>query len=57
MLRCIFCDVLCRPEWEFWQSTIREITERYDTFAEFKGWKKPVETVQAKRYKPKKGGK
>jgi len=57
MLRCIFCDVLRRPEREFWQSTIREITERYDVYAEFKGWKKPVETVQAKRQKPRKGGK
>lgn len=54
MLRTVYVDILRRPEKEFYRSTLREIFERYDSYAICKGWKKEPEMVQAKQHKKRK---
>lgn len=39
-LRGFYCDMMQRPETDFWLSTFAEIYERQNTFAIIKGWKK-----------------
>ena len=42
-LRSLFVDIMRRSEEEFLTSTPAEITERWNNYAVFKGYKKPVE--------------
>ncbi len=44
--RALFCDVMGRPEKEYWNSTNREITERIDCYFEVKGEKEAADLVQ-----------
>ena len=37
-LRCLICDVMRKPEEFFWHSTMRELCERWQCFAEVKGY-------------------
>ena len=37
-LRCLICDVMRKPEEFFWHSTMRELCERWQRFAEVKGY-------------------
>ena len=37
-LRCHICDVMRKPEEFFWHSTMRELCERRQCFAEVKGY-------------------
>ena len=37
-LRCLICDVMRKPEEFFWRSTMRELCERWQCFAEVKGY-------------------
>lgn len=48
-LRGIYCDILHRSDGEFWTSTYKEIMQRWDKYAEIKGYKEPV-TVVRKHY-------
>ena len=45
-LRSLFVDVMRRSEEEFLTSTPAEITERWNNYAVYKGYKKPVETFK-----------
>lgn len=45
-LRSLFVDIMRRSEEEFLTSTPAEITERWNNYAVFKGYKKPVETFK-----------
>lgn len=48
-LRILFCDELHKPEEMFWQSTVREITERWTIYATAKGYiKEPEKAVRLK---------
>lgn len=44
-LKSLFCDIMKASETDFWLSTLREISERWDTYAEIKGFKEPVQQV------------
>lgn len=37
-LRCFICDVMRKPEEFFWHSTMRELCERWQCYAEVKGY-------------------
>lgn len=50
-LKSLYCDILHCPEKEFWRATLREIFERYLTYAELKGYRKGAEQVIAKQHK------
>lgn len=41
-VRSIYCDVMGRPEKEFWTSNLKEIQQRTEKYFEVKGLKKPV---------------
>lgn len=45
-LRCFVCDVMRKPESFFWESTMRELIERWQEFAVAKGYSKEPERVQ-----------
>lgn len=45
-LRCLVCDVMRKPDEFFWHSTIRELVERWQEFAEVKGFAKKPERIQ-----------
>ena len=45
-MRALYCDVMRRPEPEFWLSNLREVKERTDAYLEVKGLKEPVQTMQ-----------
>lgn len=45
-LRTLYCDVMKRSDIEFWNSTLREITERWDKYAEIKGYKEPTQVIK-----------
>ena len=45
-LRCFVCDVMRKPESFFWESTMRELIERWQEFAVAKGYAKEPERVQ-----------
>lgn len=44
--RCLFVDILHQSDMNFWNSTLREIFDRYDMYATAKGYKEKVEEVQ-----------
>ena len=44
--RCLYVDILHRPDMDFWNSTLREIFDRYDMYATAKGYKEKVEEVE-----------
>lgn len=48
-LKSLFCDIMKASESDFWLSTLREVSERWDTYAEVKGYKEPV-TVVSQHY-------
>lgn len=45
-LRCLICDIMRKPEEFFWNSTLRELFERWQEFAEVKGYTKPRDRMQ-----------
>lgn len=45
-LRCLVCDIMRKPEDFFWSSTLRELFERWQEFAEVKGYTKPRDRMQ-----------
>lgn len=45
-MRCLYCDVMHRPDAEYWASNLKEIKERTDAYLEVKGLKEPVEKMQ-----------
>ena len=45
-LRSMLCDEMGKPEELFWSSTIREIYQRWEAYAELKGYSKPVERME-----------
>lgn len=45
-LRAIYCDVLGRPQKEFWTSTLKEISERIDAYFDVKGYNNDVIHVE-----------
>lgn len=47
-LLSVYCDLMHRPEEEFWTSTLREVTERWERYAVLKGYKKAP--IQIRRY-------
>lgn len=47
-LLSVYCDIMHRPEEEFWSSTLREVTERWERYAVLKGYKKAP--IQIRRY-------
>lgn len=46
MLMTVFCDVMGRSEADFWSSTLREVNERWERYAEAEGRKKPAEEIR-----------
>ena len=46
--RAMYVDVMHRPEWEWWSSTNKEITERIDCYLEASGQKEAP--VKVRRY-------
>ena len=42
----LFCDIMGKPDELFWKSTVREIIQRWDRYAEANGFKKPAEEVK-----------
>ena len=42
----LFCDVMGKPDELFWKSTVREIIQRWEKYAEIMGYKKPAEKVK-----------
>mgnify|MGYP004455378955 FL=1 len=44
----LYCDIMHRPEEEFWSATLREITERWERYAVIKGYRKAP--IQIRRY-------
>lgn len=45
-LRCLICDIMRKPEDFFWSSTLRELFERWQEFAEVKGYAKQRDRIQ-----------
>lgn len=45
-MRALYCDIMHRPDGEFWTSNFREIQERTDAYLEVKGLKEPTEIMQ-----------
>lgn len=45
-LRCLVCDIMRKSEDFFWSSTLRELFERWQEFAEVKGYTKPRDRMQ-----------
>lgn len=43
-----FCDIMGKPEKLFWELTLREVFERWDSYAIFHGYKKAP--IEVKRY-------
>ena len=43
---CLYCDIMHRTEEEFWKSTLREISERWERYAVLKGYKEAPLQVQ-----------
>lgn len=48
MLFSLYCDVMYRPEEEFWCATLREVTERWERYAILKGYRQAP--LQIQRY-------
>lgn len=48
ILLSAYCDIMHKPEEEFWSSTLREVTERWERYAILKGYKKAP--IQIKRF-------
>ena len=46
MLKVYYCDILHRPEEEFYRATMREITQRLNAYCEIKGYKPKAQEVQ-----------
>lgn len=42
----LFCDIMGKPDELFWKSTVREIIQRWEKYAEINGYKKPAEKVK-----------
>ena len=45
-LRCYICDIMKKPDEFFWSSTLRELLERWQKFAVFKGYMKPPRRME-----------
>lgn len=45
-LFALFCDIMGKPDELFWSSTVKEIIQRWDKYAEINGYKKPAEKVR-----------
>lgn len=45
-LRTLICDVMKKPDELFWQSSLRELLARWQSFAVVKGYAKPPERIQ-----------
>lgn len=45
-LRCLICDIMRKSEEFFWSSTLRELFERWQEFAEVKGYAEQRERMQ-----------
>ena len=45
-LRAVFCDIMGRPDAEFWGGTYREIFGRIDSYLEAKGMKEEAVQIQ-----------
>ena len=45
-LRALFCDVMKKPDELFYSSTLGEILERWQYYAEIKGYAKPQERME-----------
>lgn len=46
MLLSLYCDIMHRPEDEFWNSTLREVTERWERYSILKGYKQAPLQIQ-----------
>ena len=46
IIRAMYVDVMGRPEYEFWGSTYKEITDRSESYLEAKGLKEPPQYVK-----------
>lgn len=45
-LRTLVCDIMRKPEEFFWESTLRELLSRWQSFAVAKGYAEPPKKVQ-----------
>lgn len=45
-MRSMYCDIIGRPEKEFWTSNLKEIKERTESYLEVKGLKEPPKKVK-----------
>ncbi len=45
-LRCLVCDIMRKPEDFFWNSTLRELMDRWQEYAEVKGYAERRERMQ-----------
>lgn len=45
-LLSVYCDIMGRSEEEFWNATLREVTERWDNYSILKGYKQAPLQVQ-----------
>lgn len=46
LLRCLYCDIMHGSEVDFWHSTMREVHDRWEKYAELKGYQEPVTQVR-----------
>lgn len=42
----VYCDIMKKPDEAFWNSTLREVSERWERYAVLKGYKKPPIFIQ-----------